>query len=191
MWSLLLAAPEQVDLGDLSCAFVRSAFGGVDPAQKRAPVELCQPVEERAGVRVGCERSGDIVGEIAPLRSLWCQHDLHGVARTDAAVATPRRAEHDAVAVAERFDRGPHVHAVDGAVDAMVGLGTPRGVGIERHRDHDSLSFAGGDDDRVVGAGIGHHCCDRTECPASRSTARRRRRRRVAPWSVSLDSHPA
>src|SRR5205823_1991081 len=70
-------------------ALFRSAFGGVDPPQVRAAVELCEGVEERSSVRFGHERFGDVFGEVVTLRPFWC--DLHRDLVTDGDAAAAGR----------------------------------------------------------------------------------------------------
>jgi hypothetical protein len=50
------------DLGDAGRAQVRTAGGGVDPAQVSLPVELRERVEERGRGRVAVEGGPDIIG---------------------------------------------------------------------------------------------------------------------------------
>lgn len=165
---MFLAASEQVDhLGDPAFAFVGAAFRCVDPSEERAPVELGEPVEECAGRRVGGERGAYVVGEFVALGAFGRQHNFDRVTGTDVAVASPRGAEHDSETVTERLNGGSHVHAVDGAVDPVVGLDTPHDVWIERHRDHDPIALTGGDDGRV-GARLGHDRDDRPMVSAGR-----------------------
>ena len=107
------------------------------------------------------------VGEFVALGAFGRQHNFDRVTGTDVAVASPRGAEHDSETVTERLNGGSHVHAVDGAVDPVVGLDTPHDVWIERHRDHDPIALTGGDDGRV-GARLGHDRDDRPMVSAGR-----------------------
>ena len=69
-WPLLDTGREQVYyLGDARRTQVRPAGRPIDPAQVGLAVKLRQRVEERRGGRVGLERSGDVIGEVAALRA--------------------------------------------------------------------------------------------------------------------------
>ena len=48
--------------GDPPLTLVGPSLRAVDPAQVRLPVELREPVEERAGNRIGVQRSSYVVG---------------------------------------------------------------------------------------------------------------------------------
>ena len=74
--SFLDAGLEKVDgLGDALGAKVWTTLGGVDPAKVGAAVELCEPVEERSGVRFGRERCGDNVCASARENAANCPTD--------------------------------------------------------------------------------------------------------------------
>ncbi|MFZ0082421.1 MAG: hypothetical protein WAL13_25240 [Trebonia sp.] len=69
---------EQVhDLDDADRAQVRPAGRRVDPAEISLEIELRQRVPERRGGRVGRQRSGSVLGEIAALRAFRVQLDGH------------------------------------------------------------------------------------------------------------------
>jgi hypothetical protein len=111
------------------------AFGGVDPAQVGASVELGEGVEERAGPGVGVECRGDVVGEVGALGTFGFDVDVNGVADGEAAVAEPGGAEVGPVPFGGGFDGAAYPYAVDCAANAVAGLGAPNLVGVERYRD--------------------------------------------------------
>jgi hypothetical protein len=99
--ALLTAGFQEADhFGDALGALLWSAFGGVDPAQVGASVELGEGVEERGGLRVGVECGGDVVGQVAALGSLGLDVDGDGVAGGETTAAEPGGAEREAEPVA-------------------------------------------------------------------------------------------
>src|SRR5271166_7194053 len=80
-WPLFDPRREQADdLSDAGRTQIRPTGSRVDPAWVGLAVELRQRIEECARRRVGRERRGDIVGQIAALRTFRGQLDVHVIA---------------------------------------------------------------------------------------------------------------
>ena len=147
-WSgtLLAALLQQVDhLRDPKRALVRSALGGVNPAQPLGAVKLRKRVERCTRIRVSVERGRDVGGEIGPLRSFRFEDDLD-LGAVGQRVAGPRRAERDDGSVLGLLDGAAHEPAGDRSAYRMAGLGTPDMVGVERDRHLGSAASIDRDD---------------------------------------------
>jgi MerR family transcriptional regulator, copper efflux regulator len=140
-WPLFDPRREQVDdLRDAGRAHVRPAFGRIDPAKVGPAVELRQRVEERPGGRVGRERRGDVVSEIAALGTFRCQLNCH----LSAGLPPGTQGQHPSGAARLKPSADPP--AVDGAGDGMLGLGAPCLIRVKRHGDDRATFRIGGDD---------------------------------------------
>ena len=136
------------NLRDARCPHLWPASSGIDPAKVRLAVELRQRVEERAGLRVGGERGGDVLGQVGALRTLRRQFDGHRVADHEPQAERPRRTKGERPSAAGRR-RKCHADppAVDRAIYMVHGLGAPHLVRVKRNHDHRAVAGTGSDRD--------------------------------------------
>jgi hypothetical protein len=125
---------------------IRPAARRIDPAEIGPAVELREGIEECARRRAGRERRGDIVGEITALRAFRGQFNGHLVADRDAHAQQALRRQGQNPSAAGRHEPCADPPAIDRAADGMVGLGAPRLIRVERHRDDRAVPGTGRND---------------------------------------------
>ena len=134
------------DLSNAGRTQIRPASGRIYPAEVGLAVELRERVEECARRRASLERCGDVVGKIAALRTFRGQLNDHVIAYRHAQAAQAVRSEGQHPSTAGQHEPGADPAALDCAADGMVGLGTPRLIRVERHRDDRTVPRTGGKD---------------------------------------------
>jgi hypothetical protein len=112
----------------------RIALGRFDPTQVPATVELGEPVEELASLRVGRQRGRYVLGEVSTLRPFRFDLKLDLVPHEDATVTRPRRAQQKTPLPVVSLDDAAYPAAVDRTADVVTGLVRPYLIRVERHR---------------------------------------------------------
>ena len=132
-------------LSDALGSQVGPSLGGVDPSQVAPPVELGKGVEERCRVRVGVQRSRDVVRQVLALWTFGLDDDSDGVARSEATVTKPSRSKGEPIPLASRLDDAANPHVRDRAVDVVSRLCAPHRIRVERYGDDDPSPTGGRD----------------------------------------------
>ena len=94
----------------------------------------------------GRECRGDIVSEIAALRTFRGQFNGHVIADRDTHAGQAFGSQGQHPSAVGRHQPGAEPATVDRAADGMVGFSTPRLIWVERHRDDRAVIRTGGDD---------------------------------------------